>query len=86
MAAVTPGIVAPEAAAITCPVLVAMGERDVVVDPKGEARAYVSATSVDLCIVPPGMRHMHNFAGTRELLWKRIEIWGEWVREVKAWE
>jgi hypothetical protein len=23
---------------------------------------------------------MHNFAGTRELLWQRIALWGQWVR------
>ncbi len=79
----TPGIVAPEAAAIRAPVLVAMGERDVIADPKGEPRAYLSARSVDLFICPR-MGHMHNFAGTRELFWRRIETWAEWVRAAKA--
>ncbi|MGN5237122.1 alpha/beta hydrolase [Rhodococcus sp. SJ-3] len=77
----TPGVVAPEAAAVTTPVLVAMGERDTVVDPKGEARAYVSSSSVDL-FVCPRMAHMHNFAGTRELMWQRIHHWGSWVRSL----
>ncbi|OCK74963.1 hypothetical protein K432DRAFT_429709 [Lepidopterella palustris CBS 459.81] len=80
----TPGAVAPEAAAIVSPVLVAVGERDVIADLKGEPRAYLSASSVDL-FVCPRMGHMHNFAGTRELFWKRIETWAEWVRELKAW-
>jgi pimeloyl-ACP methyl ester carboxylesterase len=79
----TPGAVAPEAAAVTAPVLVAMGERDVIADPKGEPRAYLSARSVDLFICPR-MGHMHNFAATRELFWRRIETWSEWVRIVKA--
>lgn len=79
----TPGVVAPEAAAVLAPVLVAMGERDVIADPKGEPRAYLSARSVDLFICPH-MGHMHNFAGTRELFWRRIETWAEWVRAVKA--
>jgi hypothetical protein len=26
------------------------------------------------------MGHMHNFAGTRELFWERIETWAAWVR------
>jgi len=82
MVSVTPGAVAPEAAAITCPVLVVVGERDVIGDPKGEPRAYESASSVDLYVVPR-MGHMHNFAGSRNLLWKRIETWGEWVRHSK---
>lgn len=78
----TPGVIAQEAAAVTVPVLVAMGERDVIADPKGEARAYLSATSVDLFICPR-MGHMHNFATTREIFWQRIHAWGEWVREYK---
>ncbi len=76
---VTPGGVQPEAAAVRCPVLVALGERDVLVDPPGEPRAYVSSRSVDLFICPR-MGHMHNFAGTRELMWRRIEAWADWVR------
>jgi hypothetical protein len=78
----TPGAVAPEAAAVLVPVLVAMGERDVIGDPKGEPRAYQSATSVDLFICPRS-GHMHNFASTRELLWKRLDTWASWVGTVK---
>lgn len=74
----TPGAVAPEAAAVTSPVLIAMGERDVIADPAGEARAYRSAQSVDVFICPR-MGHMHNFAGTRELFWYRLETWAAWV-------
>lgn len=81
----TPGAIAPEAAAVRAPVLVAMGERDVIVDPRGELRAYKSAASVDFYICPR-MGHMHNFARTRELFWRRIETWAEWVREVKQWD
>jgi hypothetical protein len=78
-----PGAVAPEAAAVLSPVLVAMGERDVIADPKGEPRAYLSARSVDL-FVCPRMGHMHNFASTRELFWQRIEQFAGWVRSVKG--
>ncbi len=35
----TPGVIASEAAAVTVPVLVAFGERDICADPKGEPRA-----------------------------------------------
>lgn len=42
-----PGAVAPEAAGVTVPVLIAQGERDVLGDPKGEMRAYQSASSID---------------------------------------
>lgn len=82
-ASTTPGVIAAEAAAVTVPVLVAMGERDVVPDPMGEARAYSSATSVDLYICPR-MGHMHNFGGTRELLWRRIDTWAGWVGAATA--
>jgi alpha-beta hydrolase superfamily lysophospholipase len=78
-----PGAIAAEAAAVRCPVLVALGERDVLVDPRGEPRAYESARSVDL-FVCPRMGHMHNFAGTRELFWRRLETWAEWVRAARA--
>jgi alpha-beta hydrolase superfamily lysophospholipase len=80
---VAPGAVLAEAAAITAPVLVAMGERDVLVDPRGEVRAYASSPSVDLYVCPR-MAHMHNFAGTREEFWARIETWGEWVRALRG--
>lgn len=73
----TPGVVASEAAAITVPVLCAMGVRDLVPDPRGEARAYASARSVDL-FVCPRMGHVHNMAGTRALLWERIHLFGQW--------
>ena len=76
----TPGIVAPEAAAITVPVLAAMGERDLAADPLGEARAFRSAPSFDL-FVCPRMGHMHNFASTRRLFWERIHTWGTAVAE-----
>ncbi|MGO8825234.1 MAG: hypothetical protein ACLQU9_08335 [Acidimicrobiales bacterium] len=77
-----PGAVLTEAAGIRSPVLVALGERDVLVDPRGEPRAYESARSVDLFVCPK-MGHMHNFAGTRELMWRRIETWAAWVGAVR---
>ena len=82
---VTPGGALAEAAAVRAPVLVALGERDVLVDPRGETRAYESSPSVDF-FVCPRMAHMHNFAGTRELFWQRIETWADWVRDWKAAE
>jgi hypothetical protein len=55
----------------------------VLVDPPGEIRAYQSATSVDYYVCPR-MGHMHNFAGTRELMWRRIDAWAEWVRRAQC--
>jgi len=77
----TPGVVEPEAAAVTVPVLVAMGERDVCRHPHAEPAAYFGSPDVSLFIVPR-MAHMHNFAGTRALLWARME---SWARRVAAW-
>lgn len=79
----TPGVVAPEAAAITVPVLAAMGVRDLVPDPRSEPRAYASARSIDV-FVCPGMGHVHNMAGTRALLWQRIHLFGEWCAALKG--
>jgi hypothetical protein len=75
---VTPGTVASEAAAITVPVLVAVGERDVVPDPWAEPKAYQSSNDITV-FVCPHMAHMHNFAGTREQFWQRIQSWGDGV-------
>jgi pimeloyl-ACP methyl ester carboxylesterase len=77
---IAPRAVAQEAAAITVPVLIAFGERDVAAVPKLEPTAYQCADSVDLFICPR-MAHMHNFAGTRELFWQRIERFADWVRD-----
>jgi pimeloyl-ACP methyl ester carboxylesterase len=83
---VAPGAVALEAAAIRVPVLVAVGERDVVPDPWMEPKAYKSASDVTVhrC---PRMGHMHNFAHTRTAFWQRIHSWGSGVaamREVSS--
>jgi alpha-beta hydrolase superfamily lysophospholipase len=75
---VAPGAIATEAASIDVPVLLAMGDRDVVPEPRDEVRAYLSTTSIDLYTCPR-MGHMHNFASTRILLWERIAAWAQWV-------
>ncbi|HLZ97861.1 MAG TPA: hypothetical protein VKP66_07905, partial [Steroidobacteraceae bacterium] len=70
----SPGAIAAEAAAVRVPVFVGVGERDVCPDPRAEPRAYADSPDITLCIVPR-MAHMHNFAGTREMLWARLERW-----------
>jgi alpha-beta hydrolase superfamily lysophospholipase len=79
---VAPGAVATEAAAITVPVLIAVGERDVVPNPWLEPFAFKSSTDISV-FVCPRMAHMHNFAHTRERFWRRIHSWGNGVAE--AW-
>jgi pimeloyl-ACP methyl ester carboxylesterase len=80
---VAPGTVAIEAASITVPVLVAVGERDVVPDPWMEAKAYKSAGDISVFICPR-MGHMHNFAHTRREFWQRIHSWGSGVAAMRA--
>ena len=69
-----PGYSRGDAAAIEVPVFVAAGERDVVPDVYAEPTAYRSARDVTLYLQPRSA-HMHNFAGTRALLWDRLAAW-----------
>jgi hypothetical protein len=69
-----PGCIAREAAAIDVPVFVGAGERDVCPDPYAEPGAYRRSRDVTL-YVQPRAAHMHNFAGTRALLWERLVFW-----------
>jgi pimeloyl-ACP methyl ester carboxylesterase len=69
-----PGAVKEEAASIEVPVLIAAGERDVCPHPHAEPSAYRASKDVALFVVPR-MAHMHNFAGTRRLLWERLVHW-----------
>jgi pimeloyl-ACP methyl ester carboxylesterase len=80
---VAPGTVATEAASITVPVLIAVGERDVVPNPWLEPTAFRSSTDISV-FVCPRMAHMHNFADTRQELWARIHSWGTGVAAMRA--
>lgn len=80
---VAPGTVATEAAAIDVPVLIAVGERDVVPDLHAEPRAYHSSPDITLFRCER-MAHMHNFAASRERFWQRIHAWGETVPARRA--
>lgn len=79
-----PGAVAAEAASITVPVFIGVGARDTSPDPRAEPVAYRRSADISLLIVPR-MAHMHNFASTREHLWRRTSAWASMVTEaVKA--
>jgi pimeloyl-ACP methyl ester carboxylesterase len=77
---VAPGAVATEAAAITVPVFVGVGEIDVVPDPWVEPKAYKSCADITVFVCPT-MAHMHNFAPTRERFWSRLHSWAEAVSD-----
>jgi hypothetical protein len=71
-----PGVATEVAAAVTTPVFVGAGERDVLPDPWAEPTAYGSSHDISLVVVER-MAHMHNFASTRQHLWERLHAWGE---------
>jgi pimeloyl-ACP methyl ester carboxylesterase len=75
---VAPGTVATEAASITTPILVAVGERDVVPNPWLEPIAFKSSPDITV-FVCERMGHMHNFAHTRYRFWHRVQTWGDGV-------
>jgi len=77
------GIVKAEAASITVPVFIGVGERDVCPDPHAEPSAYSGSRDITLLIVPR-MAHMHNFAGTRQRLWDRMLQWSACIGQDRA--
>lgn len=75
-----PGVVSEEAAAIDVPVFIGNGEIDTCPDPLTEPTAYPKSPDITTMILPRSS-HMHNFAGTREILWKRLESWAVGIRD-----
>ncbi len=69
-----PGVVVEEAAGIEVPVFIGNGVIDTTAAPRAEPAAYVRSPDITTMILPDAA-HMHNFAGTRELLWCRLENW-----------
>lgn len=78
-----PGHFSSKAAIVTVPILVGMGERDVCQDPLREVAAYMSSRDVSYFVVPK-MAHMHNFAGTRTVMWKRLSAFIAQVADMTA--
>ena len=83
MTMMSPGAIAPEAAAIEVPVFVGVGERDTVPEPKTEPTAYENASDVTV-FVCKGLAHMHNFGTPRELMWTRFHAWADGVAAMQA--
>lgn len=78
VAMMAPGYVREEAASIEVPVFLGFGERDTSPDVRAEPAAFQKAGDISLFVVPR-MAHMHNFAGTRALLWDRLSDWAGMV-------
>ena len=54
------------------------GERDTCPDPHAEPTAYRRSDDITVSITP-AMAHMHNFAGTRRLMWDRLASWAHGI-------
>lgn len=78
-----PGHLSSKAATVTVPILIGMGERDVCQDPLREVAAYMSSRDVSYIVVPR-MAHMHNFAGTRTMMWKRLSAFIAQVADTRS--
>ena len=78
VAMLSPGYVSAEAAELTIPVFIGLGERDTAPEPHREPSAYGKSSDASLFIVER-MAHMHNFATTRKKLWDRLVAWSNAV-------
>jgi hypothetical protein len=70
----TPGYAKPWADRIEGPVFLAFGDSDVSADPRLEPTGYPSSRHITVATFPD-MAHMHNFAVTREQLWRALDSW-----------
>ena len=68
------------AARLTCPVLVAFGDRDVPERPHDDIAFYRASQDVTLLVLA-GSAHCHNFAATRSVLWDRLGTWAAAVAD-----
>ena len=69
-----PGSLEPEMSGITVPVLVAVGEHDIVGPTDRLAEDLPAAQPVTVALIP-GASHNHNVAPTRQLLWDTLADW-----------
>lgn len=70
----SPAYLTPDAARVEVPVLIACGERHVAPDVRREPTAFINSNDISVFVVPR-MAHMHNFAPTRQRLWRRTADW-----------
>lgn len=74
LAAMVPGLTNPEREVIEVPVFLALGDQDLVTDDFGAAALYAAAIDVTVYRLI-GSGHCHNQAGSRALLWDRLDRW-----------
>lgn len=70
-----PGNVAPEAAQISVPVFVGLGERDLAGPPEDAPKAFTASPQVDLEVLP-GSGHSHFLFAARTRLFDSLAAWG----------
>lgn len=70
---VEPYATARQAANVRVPVLLLYGQQDVTTEPLDDVATFRSAPSVAMAVIP-GMGHSHNLANSREVLWRRLEL------------
>jgi alpha-beta hydrolase superfamily lysophospholipase len=74
--AMLPNIVAKDAASITVPVLIALGDADLHGDPYRTPQAYSSSPEVTLLVLPE-TKHNHFVYPSRTHLFERVARWAE---------
>lgn len=70
----TNGFTLPYAHEVDCPVFVAFGDEDIVLDPHRQPQAYPRSNDVTLAVIPRA-RHLVNFLDSRFELWDRSLRW-----------
>ena len=82
VAMLSPGYVAGEAAEVRVPVLVGLGERDVIPNPLAEPAAYQRTRDITVFVVRH-LGHTHNLGTSRQVLWNRVADWSRIVSRVQ---
>jgi alpha-beta hydrolase superfamily lysophospholipase len=75
----TPGFTLPYAARITVPVFLAFGDQDTCTRPHIQPSAYSRCPDLTLTTYTD-MKHLHNFAASRESLWERSVSWLDYLK------
>jgi pimeloyl-ACP methyl ester carboxylesterase len=72
--ALVPGSISAEMAAVSVPVLLGIGEFDLIAEPHTVVASYSASHDVSLLVLE-GSGHLQNQAANRHLLWRRITSW-----------
>lgn len=73
-----PGNIAPEAAQITVPVFLGLGDKDMAGSPHAIPAAFPCSRDVSLLVLP-GTGHNHFVFASRHLLFERLAVWARMI-------